>query len=188
MVKLNSNFLMVRCADKTTSDKVKSNAISTMIFFDGDGKEYLRSVVEGDDSVQAAFKKALEAYSKKPISWASGEPSAVMSQTRDDKKKLVALAFLDDKKDSEALVNSLEDRWLAKHQDRLVFTKVAFDRASEICKKWNVTSAPTLLLVNPAEEDPKKALVDQLVSKEEVSSVHAFLLKAFDKFDKGSKN
>ena len=129
MVKLNSNFLMVRCADKTTSDKVKSNAISTMIFFDGDGKEYLRSVVEGDDSVQAAFKKALEVYSKKPISWASGEPSTVMSQTRDDKKKLVALAFLDDKKDSEALVNSLEDRWLAKHQDRLVFTTVAFDRA-----------------------------------------------------------
>jgi hypothetical protein len=187
-VKYNSNFYMVRCADKTTSDKVKSSAISTLIFFDGDGKEYHRTEVSTADSVEAAYKKALEMYAKRPVSWASGEPSAILSETRNDRKKLVALAFLDDKKDSEALLGALEDRWVAKHQDRLVFTKVAFDRTSEICKKWNVTAAPTLVLINPAEEDAKKSVVDQLVSKKELTSVHAFLVKAFEKFDKSSKN
>lgn len=187
-MKLNSGFYMVRCADKATSDKVKSEAISTMIFLDGDGKEYHRTVVGTFDSVEAAFKKANELYAKKPIAWATGEASDVLSQTRGDKKKLVALAFLDEKKDSETLVASLEDRWVAKQQERLVYTKIAFDRSSEICKKYNVTSVPTLILVNPAEEDLKKSIVDQLVAKKELVSVHNFLVKAFDKFDKASKN
>jgi hypothetical protein len=179
---------MVRCADKATSDKVKSDAISTMIFFDGDGKEYHRTIVGTFDTVEAAFKKANELYAKKPISWATGETSDVLSQARGDKKKLVALVFADDKKDSETLVASLEDRWVAKHQERLVYTKIAYDRTSEICKKYNVTSAPTLILVNPAEEDLKKSIVDQLVAKKELSTLHSFLIKAFDKFDKASKS
>lgn len=187
MVKYNSNFLMVRCADKTTSDKVKSSSISTMIFFDGDGKEYLRVGVETPDSVEAAFKKGLETYASRPISWATGDSSSVVSQVQGDRKKLVALAFVDDKKDSAALLSALEDRWLVKHHDRLVFAKMAFDRNSEECKKWNVTSSPTLLLVNPAEENPKKSVVDQLVAKKELSTVHAFLIKAFEKFDKAEK-
>ncbi len=187
MVKLNSGFYMVRCADKTTSDKVKSDAISTMIFFDGDGKEYHRTIVGSVDTVEAAFKKANELYAKKPIAWATGETSEVMSQAGADKKKLVALAFLDDKKDSEALVASLEDRWVARYQERLVYTKVAYDKNSELCKKWNVTSAPTLILVNPSEEDQKKSLVDQLVAKKELATVHSFLVKAFAKLDKASK-
>ena len=55
--------------------------------------------------------------------------------SKEEKKKLLALAFLDEKKDSETFVASLEDRWVAKYQDRSVFTKVAFDRTSEVCKK-----------------------------------------------------
>jgi len=188
MIKLNSGFYMVRCADKATSDKVKSDAISTVIFFDGDGKEYHRTIVSTADTVEAAFKKANELYAKRPISWASGEPASVMSDTRSDRKKLVALAFLDDKKDSETLVASLEDRWTAKYQDRLAFTRVAFDRTSEICKKYNVSSVPTLILVNPSEEDAKKSVVDQLVAKKELASVRSFLVRAFDKFDRASKN
>lgn len=188
MVKLNSGFYMVRCADKATSDKVKSTSISTMIFFDGDGKEYHRTIVGSADSVEAAFKKASELYAKKPIAWATGEAADVLSAARGEQKKLVALAFLDEKKDSETLVASFEDRWVAKYQERLVFTKVAFDRSSELCKKYNVTSAPTMLLVNPAEEDAKKSVVDALVAKKELLSVRNFLAKAFDKFDKASKN
>ena len=187
-MKYNSNFYMVRCADKTTSEKVKSDSISTMIFFDGDGREYHRTNVSTVDSVEAAYKKAMELYAKRSIAWASGEAADVVSQARGDKKKLVALAFLDEKKDSEALVTALEDRWVAKHQDRLVFTKVAFDRNSETCKKYNVTSAPTLILINPSEEDQKKGIVDTMVAKKELVSVHNFLVKAFDKFDKSSKN
>jgi hypothetical protein len=188
VAKLNSGFYMVRCADKTTSDKVKSSAISTVIFFDGDGKEYHRTIVGTVDSVEAAFKKATELYSKRSIAWATGEAADVMSGAKGEAKKLVALAFLDEKKDSETLVASLEDRWVAKYHERMIFTKVAFDKNSELCKKYGVTSAPTLVLVNPTQEDAKKSIVDQLVTKKELASVHSFLVKAFDKFDKGSKN
>lgn len=179
---------MVRCADKATSDKVKSDAISTMIFLDGDGKEYLRTVVSSVDSVEAAYKKAMELYAKRPVSWATGEISDVMSTAAGDKKKLVAIVFVDEKKDSETLLNSLEDRWVAKYQTRLVFSKVSFDRTAETCKKYNVTTAPTVLLINPAEQDPKKSIVDQLVAKKELTSVHSFLVRAFDKLDKAQKN
>jgi hypothetical protein len=178
---------MVRCADKTTSDKVKSDAISTMIFFDGDGKEYLRTMVSSPDTVEAAFNKALEKYSKKPVAWASGEASDVVSQAAGDKKKLVALVFADGKKDSEALLAALEDRWVAKHHDRLTFSKIAYERNSEIAKKWNVSTAPTILLVNPSEEDVKKRIVDQLVAKKELVSVRNFLVRGIEKFDKASK-
>ena len=178
---------MVRCADKTTSDKVKSSGLSTMIFFDGDGKEYHRTPVSSPDSVETAFNKALEIYSKKPISWASGEASDVISQSAGDKKKLVALVFADDKKDSEALLNVLEDRWVAKHHERLTFSKIAYERNSDTAKKWNVTTAPTILLINPAEEDPKKRIVDQLVAKKELVSVRNFLVRAMEKFDKTSR-
>jgi len=188
MVKLNSGFYMVRCADKATSDKVKSTSISTMIFFDGDGKEYHRTIVGTADSIEAAFKKANELYSRKAISWATGETADVLSTARGDKKKLVAMAFLDEKKDSDTLVASLEDRWVAKYHERLTFLKVAFDRNSELCKKYNVTSAPTVVLVNPSEEDAKKSVVDQLAAKKELASVHSFMVKAFDKIDKASKN
>src|SRR5579863_5373960 len=175
---------MVRCADKTTSDKVKSNSISTMIFFDGDGKEFHRTSVSTVDTVESAYQKAMELYARRSISWASGETADVMSQGRADKKKLVALVFADEKKDSEALVKALEDRWVAKYQERLLFSRVAFNRSSEICRKYNVTTAPTLVLVNPSEEDPKKSIVDQLVAKKELASVHSFLVKTFDKIDR----
>ncbi len=188
VVKVNSGFSLVRCADKATSDKVKSSSISTVIFFDGDGKEFHRTMVGTADTVEAAFKKASELYAKKSIAWATGEAADVISGAKGDAKKLVALAFLDDKKDSEALVTSLEDRWVVKYHERMVFTKAAFDRNSELCKKYNVTAAPTLLLVNPAQEDAKKSVVDSLVSKKELLSVRNFLAKAFDKFDKASKN
>ena len=179
---------MVRCADKATSDKVKSSAISTMIFLDGDGKEYHRTIVGTVDSVEAAFKKASELYARRPIAWATGEPGDVIAGAKGESKKLLALAFLDEKKDSEMLVAALEDRWVAKYQERLIFTKVAFDKTSELCKKYAVTTVPTLILVNPSQEDAKKSVVDQLVAKKELASVHSFLVKAFDKFDKASKN
>lgn len=189
MVKYNGHFLMVRCADKTTSDKVKSSEISTMIFFDGDGREYLRQNVATPDSVEAAFKKAQEVYASKPISWATGDSASAAEAARGgEKKKLVALAFVDDRKDSAAMLSALEDRWLVKHQERLVFVKIAYDKASEECRKWAVTSAPTLILVNPSEENPKKAVVDQLVAKKELTTLHTFLVKAFDKIDKAAKN
>lgn len=179
---------MVRCADKATSDKVKSSAISTMIFFDGDGKEYHRTVVGTVDSVEAAYKKAMDLYARRPISWATGETSDIMSAAAGDRKKLVAMVFVDEKKDSETLVGALEDRWVAKYQDRLIFSKVTFDRTAETCRKYNVTAAPTVLLINPAEQDPKKSIVDQLVAKKELTSIHSFFAKAFDRLDKGQKN
>jgi len=178
---------MVRCADKTTADKVKSAAPPALIFLDGDGKEFFRTNVSGGSTVEEAMKKALEMYASKPVSWASGDTGSLVDQAR-SQKKLLALCFLDERKDSEAFAKTLEDRWIAKHHDRLVFQKVAFERDSVASKLWGVSAAPSIVLVNPNEEDDKKRVIDRLVAKKELSSVRAFLVKAFDKAGKATSS
>jgi hypothetical protein len=171
---------MVRCADKTTADKVKSQAPPALIFLDGDGKEYYRTAVSGGAGVEEAMKKALEMYANKPVSWATGDAGSLVEQSR-SQKKLLALVFLDEKKDSEAFAKALEDRWIAKHHERLVFQRVEFERDSAAAKAWGVTSAPSMVLVNPEEQDDKKRVIDRLASKKEIVSIRAFLVKAFEK-------
>jgi hypothetical protein len=184
VVKARKDYYLVRCADKTTADRVKSSAISTVIYLDGDGKEFLRKGVSAE-TLEAAFQEANQKYSKKEISWPTGEAKEVISQAKLE-KKLVALAFTDEGKDSQVFLENLQDRWVAKYHDRLTFLKLPFDRNSETCKEWGVTGSPTLVLVNPQEEDAKKRVIDRLTSKRELVSIHAFLAKNLDRLESQS--
>ncbi len=170
----------MRCADKATAEKVKSQSPPSVIFLDADGEEYYRTVISVK-TLEDVFKKALEMYSSKEIAWAPGEPASGLSQARDS-RKLLALTFLDDKKDSESFVETLQDRWIVKHHGKVVFQKRAFSRDSEECKEWGVSMAPTLLLVDPCEEDARKRVVDRLTGKKSVPSVRAFLVKNIEKY------
>lgn len=175
---------MVRCADKTTAVRVKSAATSTMIFLDGDGREFYRTYV-GPDTVANAFSDANQKYSKKEISWASGQASDLMSQAKGD-KKLVALAFTDEGKDSQVFLENLKDRWIAKYHDKLNFLQMPFDRNSAACKEWGVSACPALVLVNPQQEDAKTRVIDRLQGKRELVSIHAFLAKHLDRLMEAS--
>jgi hypothetical protein len=150
-----------------------------MIFLDGDGKEFHRTSVM-PDTVESAFQQANQKYAKKEISWASVETNDVLSQAKAD-KKILAFAFADEGRDSQTFLENLQDRWVAKYQDKLVFVRLPFDRNSEACKEWGVTGCPSLVLVNLQEEDTKKRLIDRLVSKKELVSIHAFMARNLDR-------
>lgn len=181
--KLHREFFMVRASDKGTAMKVKAKRPPEMVFFDGDGEEFYRAGVRDASSMQTAFSEALKKYSSQEISWASGEVADILTQAK-EQKRLVVLAFMDEKDPSQGLVKSLQDRWNVKHHKDLLFVKVAYERNSEACKAWGVTSCPVLLLVNPLEDDARKRVLDKLIAKKDLRSVKTFLVKGLEKFKK----
>jgi hypothetical protein len=164
-----------------TADRVKSEMPGAIIFLDGDGKEFYRIYVD-PSTVEKAFGQANLKYSKKELSFASGDVKNLIPQVYDE-KKLLAIAFVDDGKDSQAFLENLQDRWVAKYHEKLVFAKVPFDRGAESSKEWGVTAAPSLVLFNPQEGDDKKRVVDRLIGKKELVSIHGFLAKNLDRSD-----
>ena len=158
---------MVRCADKATALKVKSASPPGLIFLDGDGVEFMRVDAITPDSIESHMRAALEKYGPKEIAWAGSDAAA---------SRPTAMVFVDERKESQALLKALSDRWLAKHHEKLAFVKHEFSKDDPTCKQYKITSSPTIVLL---DKDQKE--VDRLVSKTLVTSVRAFLLKNFPK-------
>ncbi len=178
---------MVRCADKATAEKVKSNEPPALIFIDGDGQEYFRTVI-GAGNADEALQKGLDKYPRKDVSWATGDLASVLAQAR-EQNRLVALAFMDDKKDSETFAINLTDRWIAKHHEKLVFFRMNLDRNSPEAREYGVTLAPSLLILNPAEEgDAKKRIVTSALDKKELLTLRNTVVKAIEKTARTSSN
>jgi len=157
---------MVRCADKATAVKVKSEAPPALIFLDGDGTEFMRVGGITPESIEGHMRSALEKYGSREIAWkesaAPGKPTARI--------------FVDERKESQAFLEALTDRWLAKHHEKLAFVKTPYGKDDPACKELKITSAPALVLL---DKDGKE--VDRLVAKTQVTSIRAFLLKNFPK-------
>lgn len=182
---------MSRASDKGTAEKVKSNAPPCLIFFDGDGEEFHRSQRISKENtaadVEAAMKEALQKYAPREISWASGSVADTLAAAK-EQRKLVALVFLEDGKEaSQKFVGALQDRWLAKLQDRLLFVKAMHDDASESSQEWGVSSAPTLLLVDPlaaADGERKKCVLERVTGEKAPGTLRGLLLRALARFEK----
>jgi len=180
---------MVRCADKATAEKVNAKAIPSLVFYDGDGQEFLQKAVTNGEgienaalSIEAAMKEALEKYAPKPVSWASGEVAGVLEQGASEKKPVV-LVFVDDKESSKEFLESLNDRWIVKHHDKAIFVQAPYDRESDLCKEWRVGQAPTALLVNASAERPSDRVVEKC-TQSKVANVKSLFLKGLPKFQK----
>ncbi len=154
-----------------------------MIFFDPDGKEFARHTVRDGPAAETAFSAALKVYSNKEISWATGSAEESISAASSIHKPVV-LAFLDSGKDSEAILQTLQHPWLARNHDKFIFTRVEFDKTSAAARDFAVTSAPTLVLVNPLEGDVKKRAIEKIVGKKTVNSLRTSLAKALAKVAK----
>lgn len=176
-------FSMVRCADAKTAKRIKPGPVPALVYFDGDGEAIHRAVVRTEEEVRAAFQAALKRYASREIAWASGDFESVLRKAG-ELKRPVALVFVDGKSGSNALVKVLEDRWIAKHHDRLVFLSIPYKRDSEDCRRWGVTSSPALLVLNPLEEKDSRRVLSRLSGRKDVRSARACLLKALEKFRK----
>jgi hypothetical protein len=176
-VKDSKEFIWVRCMDKKTATQVKPANPPEIIFFDADGELLSRAGVTDGDSVEKAMKAALEKYAPKQVNWTEYDEKAVSESQR-----LVVLAFVNDKKDSEDTLKAFEDRTIAKKHDQITFVKKEFAKDSEEAKKWGATSAPTVVFINPSKEAGKQVL-EKVSGKQSVNALRALLAKAFAKME-----
>ncbi len=185
VLKRSNDFIWVRCSDKKTATQVGPRNPPEIIAFDCDGEKIGHYPVTDVSSVESAMDKILTKYSNKEISW-SGYDEATVSGARDS-KKLIVFLFTDDKKDSEETAKALEDRSIAKHHDKMVFIKVAFNKDSDDCKRWGAVTAPTVMVVDPTKEAGSKAVLGQLTGKQKPQPLRSMILKGFEKMKAADK-
>lgn len=62
---------------------------------------------------------------------------------------------MDDKPKSTAFLQIFGDPLLAGEMDKVAFAKVDLKKDAEECKKWKVTQAATLVLIDASGDEPK---------------------------------
>jgi hypothetical protein len=171
-----TEFLFVRACDKKTQEAVHSKGPGELVFIDPDGTELHRGVCLDAAAIEKAMDAALEKYAGRPISWNVYEAKALEAARARD--QLAVIAFDDGGKDGGTLIKSLEDRMLARLQDKFTFIRVEFRKDSDDARVWAVTSAPALLVVDPAKEAGPHAVIERLSGKRSPAQLKAALQKA----------
>lgn len=181
-MKNSKNFIFVKCGDKKTAEEVKATNPPEVIFYNPDGEEIHRQSVKDAASIDNAMEQALKKYANREISWNAFDDAALDSAR--ESGKVVILAFASDSKDSEAALKALEDRQLAKLHDSVVFLKATFEKDGRTEKLWGVSSAPTLVLIDPTKEAGSKATLEKIMGKKSPLSLKASIQKALKAIEK----
>ena len=133
-------------------EKYKPSGYPTVIFLDADGKE----IAKLGDRAPAAVAKQIEEiaakYSRGP-KWLSDAEAAIAAGKAESKP--VALVFVDEKPKSAAFLQIFADPLLADDLEKVAFAKVDLKKDAEECKKWKVTGAATLVLIDASGDEPK---------------------------------
>lgn len=159
--------------DNALFGKYGVQAMPTILFLDPDGKQVGKL---GDRSPAGVTKQLTEiATTHKRGPKGLESPSAALEAGKADGKPVVLL-FVDKKPKSEMFAKSLGDAAFKGMFDNVAFCQVEYEKGSEDAKKWKVTEAPTMLVIDPNEEKvlktlksnaPKtvKAAIDEAVKK-----------------------
>jgi hypothetical protein len=182
---MSGEFLFVRACDKKTQEAVRSRGPGEIVILDPEGGELHRAVCVDAPAIEKAMDAALQKYAPKPISWNVYESRGLESAR--SAGKLALLAFDDGGKDGDALLKALEDRMVARQHEGYTFVRVPFKKDSEEARAWAVTSALTLLIVDPAQDPGPKAVMEKSVGKKTPAQLKAFLQKASKVKDKPAK-
>src|SRR5262249_4255487 len=177
--------LFVKACDKKTQEAVHSKGPGELVFIDPDGTELHRGVCLDAAAIEKAMDAALGKYAARPISWNVYEAKALEAARAAEKLALVA--FDDGGKEGEGLLKSLEDRMLARLQDRFTFIRVEFRKDSDEARMWAVTSAPTLLVVDPAKEAGSHAVLERISGKKTPVQLKAVIQKACRSQEKATR-
>ncbi len=134
-------------------DKHDVSGYPTIKFFDPDGKEV--GTLNGRDaaSVTKQFEEIASTYTRGP-KWGD-EIERALETGKSDSKPAV-LFFGDDKPKSAMFLAAFGDASLKPELwEKAIFAKHAFKKDEETCKKWKVTEAPTLLVVDNTGDEAK---------------------------------
>lgn len=176
--KRQEQFYFARVTDKKVALELKATRIREAIFIDGDGTEIHRATLSDTRSLEKALGGAAEKYVPREIAWKSYEAKETASV--EDRKRLVMLAFSDEKKESVETLKILEDRQLAKYQEKFIFMKASFKKDSEEAKKWGVAQAPLMVIIDPA----KGEVMDRIGARKTAKEIKPILVKALARLEK----
>lgn len=180
-------FHFVRCSDKKTALAVGSKTVLTAeaIYLDADGDEFHRDTVADPSEVAASIGKALGKYADKSVAWSDPDDKTFTSGPRCLLFYTATGKSATSDADSESVMKALEDRSLVKFHARYVFSKVEFSKDSAEARKWGVSGAPTLLIVDPVQDAGPGAVTERLFGKRSTSQLRASLAKGLRAADKG---
>jgi hypothetical protein len=137
--------------DDKLFQKYGVKGMPTIIFLNSDGKEVGKMNDRETAGVKSQFEEIAAKNTRAP-QWLAGVEAAV-SAAKSGPKPAV-LVFLDDKPKSKAFQNVFSDPAFGSDlYEKAAFSKIEFKMDSDECRKWKVTEAPTLLIVDPAAEE-----------------------------------
>jgi hypothetical protein len=126
------------------------NSMPTILFLNPDGKK----IGEMDDRSPEGVKKQFEEIAAKNTRaprWIDGADAGV-DAARTATKPAV-LFFADEKPKSKIFQMLFSDPTFGEDMyEKAAFAKVEFKKDSDECKKWKVTEAPVVLIVDPSGE------------------------------------
>lgn len=180
---MKNDFLFVRCGDKKTAQVIGVNSPPELIFFNPDGAEIHRQQVRDAAGIEQAMTQALKIYGPKEISWTAYSDDELAAAKQGN--RLVVLAFANDEsKDSEATLKALEHRAIAGLHEKITFLKAAFAKDGHAEKLWSVTSAPTVLIVDPNKDAGSKAIVERSSGKKSPKELKSMIAKGIKAIEK----
>ncbi|HTF56477.1 MAG TPA: hypothetical protein VK661_04365, partial [Planctomycetota bacterium] len=134
----------------------------------------------GEESILNALDEANKKFQSKEIAWFDGEPDAEIA-----KGKLVVYAFVNEEEDSVKTLKALEDRWIAKDHDRMIFVKTS-GREGELAKRFQVSALPTLVFVDPSQK-AEKQILERKAGKSTTAALRSIQKRCFAKMKKAAE-
>ena len=173
-------FHWVKVADLKTMDLVKANVVNELIITDADLNELFRGVVKTGPEAEKGINDALKKWVGRPIPYKTYDAGTFKQSTG----KPLILVFADGAKDSVALLTALEQPMLAKLTEKCDFARYTFAKDAEGVKRWNVVSAPTIIVLDTSKEEGQKAVSERVSGKKSPPEIKALILRALKKCEK----
>lgn len=172
MGKKANDYIFVKGTQKLANQfNIKGSPAALVV--DPDGAELARgSIAAGETALTAIFEKAEAKYAPKSVDWAS--------EVAASGKKLLVVGF---ETEGDTL-KGFEDRMLAKYHDKISFVKLPYEKGSELAKKWQVSTLPSIYLCDASKEAPEKAILEKLTGAKKPVALKLAVQKALFKVEK----
>ncbi len=170
-------------ADKDRDGKIFEkygvDGMPTLLFLDPEGNTVGELGDRSAGAVKKQFDDIVARHTRGPA-WMESADTALKAGKNDSKP--VALVFVDDKPKSAQFIRTFGNLVFTKELlEKIAFAKVPFEKDSEICKKWKVTDAPVLLVIDNTGDEPK---VLKTIKSETAKSIKGDLEDAVKKVQK----
>ena len=175
-------------ADRDEDNKVFGqygvSGMPTLIFLDPSGKN-LGKMGKRDAASVAKQMQEILGNLKVEIPW-KDDLAASLDAAKNDGKPILVL-FVDDKKDSQKMLESFTDLALAPCLDQCVYVKAPFEKDSDMAKLYKVTSAPALRIIDPGAENPQDKPLASMNGKQSPKQIKGAIEKAAKSVKKPEK-